>query len=44
MNMEWSMALTWCGAIAIGAMLGLVVYDIFEKENEQDEQEDELDY
>lgn len=34
MSLGWSIVVMWGAAAMIGAVLGFVIYDIFEKENE----------
>lgn len=40
MSLGWSIVVMWGGAILLGGLLGFVAYDIFEKEKELNDEQD----
>lgn len=40
MSLGWSIVVMWGGAILLGGVLGFAVYDIFEKENERNKNDE----
>lgn len=40
MSLGWSIVVMWGGAILLGGILGFAAYDIFEKENERNKNDE----